>query len=67
MTRGAGVALPEMECDLVKRTTLPFFGFREPEPLAIGIMIRALSAKRLLTANFSELVHELRSSRDAPR
>jgi hypothetical protein len=67
MTGGARVALSEMECDLVDSTTLPFFGFREPEPLTIGIMIRALSAKRLLTANFSELVHELRSSHDAPR
>jgi hypothetical protein len=50
-----------MESDLVKGTPLPLLGFREPERLTLGIMIRTLSAKILLTANFRELVHELHS------
>ncbi len=55
------IALPEMERNFVKRALLPLLGFREPENLALGIKVRALSAKIFLAANFNELVHELHS------
>ncbi len=61
MTGRLKIALPEVKCDLVKGALFPLLGFRKPECLALGIVIRALSAKILLAANFSELVHELHS------
>ena len=61
MTGSIEIALPEMERDLVKRTLLPLFGFREPENPTLGIEIRTLPAKIFLAANFNEPVHELHS------
>src|SRR5581483_2383396 len=61
LTWSLEIALPEMKRDLIKRALLPLLGFREPECLSLGIMIRALSAKIFQAANFNELVHELHS------
>lgn len=61
MTGSAGIALPEMERNFVKRALLPLFGFRKPENPTLGIKIRALPAKIFLAADFNELVHELHS------
>ena len=61
MTRTFEIAFPEMKRNLVKRTLLPLFGFREPEHLTLGISQRTLSAKIFLAANFNELVHALHS------
>jgi len=61
MTWSLEIALPEVKRDIITRALLPLLGFREPERLTLGIVIRALSAKIFLAANFNELVHELRS------
>ncbi len=61
LTGSFEIALPEVKRDLIASALLPLLGFREPECLTLGIVIRALSAKILLAANFNELVHELHS------
>ena len=65
VTGSLRIALPEVKRDLIKSALLPLLGFREPERLTLAIMIRALSAKILLAANFDELVHELHSLSEA--
>ena len=54
MVRRLEIAFPEMECDFLKCTLLPLFGFREPEHLTLAIMQRTLTAKIFLAADFNE-------------
>jgi len=60
-TRTFEIAFPEVKRNLVKRTLLPLFGFREPEHLTLGISQRTLSAKIFLAANSTSLFHALHS------
>ena len=52
MSGSIEIALPEMERDLVKRTLLPLFGFREPENPTLGIKYTHARGKNIPGGEF---------------
>ncbi len=58
----AQIAFSKVKRNLIECALFPLFGLCQPENLALGVVRRALPAHGFLTANFHELVHELRSN-----
>jgi hypothetical protein len=58
----AEIAFSKVKRNLIECALFPLFRLCQPENPALGVVSCALPAHGFLTANFHELVHELRSN-----